>query len=405
MHILMLTPSLPYPTHQGAAIRNFGLLRGLHAAGCTVTLLSFHDGSIDPASTPLADYCAQIVTVAPPLRSGTARLRDLALTRQPDLARRLESPLMRARLRDLLAAHSFDLVQFEGLEMAIYAEQVRTQQPTAKQVYDAHNAEFALQSVIARVDRAQPRRWHAAAYSLVQARRITRFERRIGQQVDAIVAVSDDDAAALRTLQPAARVSVVPNGIDVSAYQRGGDQLDLDEPVLVFTGKMDYRPNVDAMLWFTDAILPRVRAQFPAVKLVIVGQRPHPRLDPLRDDPHIEITGWVADVQPFVRAATVCVAPLRMGSGTRLKLLEALAGGSAVVATPIAASGLHDDVRRQMLLADTSATFADAIIRLLRDPARRRALSGAGQMAVAAHYDWSVLLPCLLESYREIGLG
>src|SRR5690606_23656791 len=115
---------------------------------------------------------------------------------------------------------------------------------------------------------------------------------------------------------------------------------DLGPCALIFTGKMDYRPNVDAMLWFASDILPQVRSIMPDVRLYVVGQKPHPRLEVLRDHDHIVLTGWVPEVTPYLHAAAVYIAPLRMGSGTRLKILEAMAAGCAIVATTLAAAGL-----------------------------------------------------------------
>jgi polysaccharide biosynthesis protein PslH len=404
MHILILTPRLPYPPHQGGAIRNSGIIRGLHDAGHKVTLLSFHENGVDPAATPLAELCAEIVTVDEPPRPPSKRLRDLVVTGQPDLARRLESETFRARLANLLSKTAFDLVQFEGLEMTGYMPAVRQRQPQAKLCYDAHNAEFALQQAIFDVERQTPRRLPQAAYSLIQARRIAYFERGVCQMADCVIAVSDEDAEALRPFSRDKRVEVVPNGIFADDYAVDLPHVDLGENVLVFTGKMDYRPNIDAMRWFTGSVLPRVREQIPDTKLYIVGQKPHRSLEALRDQPGVEITGWVQEVQPFLQAADVYVAPLRMGSGTRLKILEAMAAGCAVVATSTAASGLKD-VRESLILMDGETGFAEAIVSLLQDPARRQALGTAAKRAVRQHYDWSVLIPCLLKIYKDIGLG
>ncbi len=405
MRLLMLTPSLPYPPHQGGALRNYGLLHGLSAAGHAITLLCFHDGSLPVETTPLAGLCADIQTVPPPARAAAHRLLDLVATGQPDLARRLQSAAFSARLASLLAQQPFDLVQFEGLEMAGWLPQVRAAQPHAGLCYDAHNAEYALQRAIYAVDRRSPRRWPTAAYSLVQSRRILAFERDVCQQVNCVLAVSDEDAAALRPFRADGCVHVMPNGIFVDDYIGAGEQLDLGQHALVFTGKMDYRPNVDAMLWFTDAVLPRVRRAIPSARLYIVGQRPHPRLDRLREQPGVFVTGWVKTVLPFLGAAAVYVAPLRMGSGTRLKLLEAMAAGCAVVATRAAAAGLPPAVTAALTLADDAPASANAIVALLNDPARRAALGQAAQAAVKQHYDWAILMPRLLAAYKDCGFG
>lgn len=398
----MLTPALPYPTHQGGALRNFGILKGLAQRGHAITLLSFHHNG---APDVLRELCARVEIVPTPERSKLHRLRDLLITGQPDLARRLESAAFRERLRAILSETQFDLIQFEGLEMAIYLDAAREMQPNAKLIYDAHNAEHALQAVIARVESDDRRRWLPALYSRIQARRITRFERQITHAADAVIAVSEEDAAMLRPFRADGEVFSLPNGIFVDDYAQTREVLELTGEPLVFTGKMDYRPNVDAMQWFTEAVLPRITIQRPEARLYIVGQKPHASLQTLRTDERIEITGWVADVQPFLHAAQVYIAPLRMGSGTRLKILEAMAAGCAVVATSAAVAGLNDSTRAALLIADDDRRFAEAVITLLNDPAQRAKLGEAAQAAVRAHYDWSALIPCLLAIYREIGLG
>lgn len=407
MQILQLTPALPYPQHQGGALRNFGILRGLHDAGHAISLLSFHDSSSGQSEIPqpLRDACTHVEIVAPPPRTPIRRLRDLILTGQPDLARRLETPAFREHLRNLLRQTQFDLVQFEGLEMAIYLPFVRQFQPDAKLIYDAHNAEYALQEVIADVEGGSTTRLPVALYSRIQARRIARFERAICAQADAVIAVSQEDADALRPFRPDHRIHVLPNGIFSDDYTEPSQAVEMGEAVLVFTGKMDYRPNVDAMQWFTDAVLPLIRAERPDARLYIVGQKPHTSLQTLREDDSVEVTGWVAQVQPFLHAAQVYIAPLRMGSGTRLKILEAMAAGCAVVATSIAVAGLEQDARDALVIADSEAAFAERVVTLLNDPDKRQTLGADAKRIVRKYYDWSALIPCLIDIYRDVGLG
>ncbi len=409
MQILLLTPALPYPPHQGGALRNFGILSGLHAAGHAVSLLSFADAASETgntAGTPLPELCAQVETVTAPARTPRQRLRDLLLTRQPDLARRLESAEFREKLRQLLSKTRFELIQFEGLEMAIYLALARHMQPTARLVYDAHNAEFALQGAIASVEREKRARLPAMLYSSIQAQRITRFEQQVCAESDAVIAVSQEDANALRPFRPDRQIHVVANGIFTADYAEPPQQsIELAGAALVFTGKMDYRPNVDAVQWFASDILPLIRERCPEARLYVVGQKPHASLQTLSVDDSVEVTGWVEKVQPFLHAAQVYVAPLRMGSGTRLKILEAMAAGCAVVATSAAVAGLDAETRQALVIADSETAFADATVRLLETPEIRRTLGQKAQLAVRRHYDWSALMPSLLEIYRGIGLG
>lgn len=407
MKVLMLTASLPYPPQQGGALRSYGILEGLHSAGHEITLLSFQDAdSVTRAeATPLNRFCKRIETVIPPERSRNDRLRDLILTGHADIARRLYSNVFVERLRALTAAAAFDLIQFEGIEVAGYLPIAQQFGVKARLCYDAFNAEAALQRVIYEVDRDDFQRWPAAVYSFIQSQRIAYFERDICRRADLVIAVSEEDAEQLRSYRPDGHVPVVPNGIFTSDYESPVEQLDLGENALVFTGKMDYRPNVDAMFWFADHVLPLIHEHIPEVKLYIVGQKPHSRLEKLRDRPHIEITGWVHDVQPFLRGASVYVAPLRMGSGTRLKILEAMASGCAVVATTVAASGMMPDAKQAAVITDPPDEMARRIVQLLRNPDERHKMGKMAQAYVRDHYDWSVLIPRLLNAYQDIGLG
>jgi glycosyltransferase involved in cell wall biosynthesis len=159
---------------------------------------------------------------------------------------------------------------------------------------------------------------------------------------------------------------------------------------------MDYRPNVDAVLWFAQEILPHL----PDVHLVIVGQQPTARVQALAVHERVQITGQVASVLPYLHGASVYIAPLRMGSGTRLKLLEAMAARCAIVATPLAASGLSDAAKAAMCIAETPLEFAQAVNALLHDPEKRQTLGDQAREIVGQQYDWSVLIPRLLEVYR-----
>jgi polysaccharide biosynthesis protein PslH len=405
MHILMLTASLPYPPHQGGAIRAYGILRGLHAAGHRVTLLSFHDDNahgVNVNATPLASCCERVVTVPTPHRSTSQRLHDLLFSSHADIARRLEDETMRRQLLALLAESAFDLVQFEGIEVTPYLFEVRQRYPELPVIYDSFNAEAALQQVIARVDRGDLRRLPSAFYSALQTGRIRHYERELCATATAVIAVSNEDAAQMQGFRPDGQIYVVPSGIFADDYTAAAEQLDLKPNALVFTGKMDYRPNVDAMLWFADKVLPLVE-RCAEVNLYIVGQKPHKRLDALRLNRRVHITGWVAAVQPYLHAAAVYAAPLRMGSGTRLKILEAMASGRALVATPTAAAGLMPSAKEHMVITEDPAQMAEAICDLLQHPQKRVKLGEGAQAYIRSHYDWSVLIPALLNVYRDIG--
>jgi polysaccharide biosynthesis protein PslH len=248
----------------------------------------------------------------------------------------------------------------------------------------------------------QPSRWPAAAYSRLQTGRLERFERWAGRAADHVVAVSEADRDSLHALlgDGAQAITVIPNAIDVAKYQEpvAGELPRYD---IVFSGKMDYRPNVDAMLWFGREIWPRILAARPQATWALVGQKPHSRLEPLRQLSGVTITGQVDEVRPYLAGATVYVMPLRMGSGTRLKLIEALAVGVPVVSTPLGAEGYPVTDGRELLLAEKPEAFARAVLRLLDNEELRARLSAAGRH-FAWQYDWRRVMPAFLDVYEAL---
>jgi glycosyltransferase involved in cell wall biosynthesis len=280
--------------------------------------------------------------------------------------------------------------------------------PASKIVFDAHNAETALQQralLAGLADLRRPRRWPAAAYSWIQVGRLRRFERWACRSADWVVTVSESDRAAIGRLIPekAASMSVMPNSIDVNQYDYfllSPD--DLPGPFdLVFTGKMDYRPNVDAVLWFAEAVWPLIRAKRPQATWAIVGQKPHARLAKLKREEGITVIGRVEHVLPYLAASTVYILPLRIGSGTRLKLLEAMAAGMAIVGTSIGVEGFPVQTDREVVVTDSAAGMATAVLDLLADPAARSRL-GAAARTFAAQYDWRQIVPHFDRVYDEV---
>jgi polysaccharide biosynthesis protein PslH len=403
--LLFLTPQRPHPPRQGTALRNWGLIAHLAQRGHTITLLTFDES--DAAFSPeLTRACARIVRVPAPVRTSSQRLRTLAVSGLPDMAWRLWSEAYRTQLSALVRESQPDVIQIEGIELARYALDVP--QAAARVVFDDHNCEYLLQQRAFETDIRRPRRLHAALYSFVQARRLRAFERNVIARADATLCVSDQDRRLLAALAPGRAPDVIYNGIDVGSYD-GVSNADggaaTPAPLIVYTGKMDFRPNIDAALWFAREILPRVLARQPQARFVIVGQKPGPRLDPLRAHPNIDITGAVDDIRPSIRAATVYVAPLLAGGGTRFKLLEAMAMRKAIVSTPLGAEGFDVNSGREMALAAEPGAFADAVLALLDDPARRAAMGAAAHAFVSATYDWRAIVPRLEAVYARITHG
>ena len=402
--LLLLTPGLPFPPMQGTALRNWGIISGL-AARHRITLLSFARTAAAAAPELLA-ACERVVLVPQPQRSMAVRLATLALSAQPDLALRLSSRQYAHQLQTLLAAADFAVIQVEGLELGRYMPMLRAYQqrhPAARIIYDAHNAEVLLQQSAAMVAARNPAHWLAAAYSRIQLPRLQRFERAVCASADAITCVSAADAAALRALHSSAQPVLVPNGIWLRDYPQLPAPLETHTPQLLFTGKMDYRPNVDGVLWFAGAVLPLVQLIVPGAEFVVAGRDPAPAVQRLAGRAGVRVTGELADLRACMARATLYVVPLRMGGGTRFKILEAMAQARAVVSTQIGAAGFAVQNQRELLIADSPTALADAIISLLQDAGKRNALCSAARAFVAQNHDWSAILPTLEAVYSQPG--
>jgi sugar transferase (PEP-CTERM/EpsH1 system associated) len=399
MRILLLTPQRPYPPHQGTTLRNFNLIKEL-AKRHPVSVLTFLEPDQNPNDAgPLDDLCAWMETLPVPQRNTSLRLRQMLTTSRPDMSWRLWSPKLDQRLAERLHREQFDVVEIEGIEMAPYLPTIEAAQPRPLIIYDAHNAEWILQQRAFQADIKNPRRWAAAAYSWVQWHRLRRYEAQLLQRVDHTVAMSAPDKVALRDVAPDAPITVVPNGVDLDAYLHyRGPSIQHD---LVFIGKMDFRPNIDAVLWFAQEVLPLIQKQRPQTTFAIVGQRPHPRLDALRDNPTITITGYVDEVHPYIAGATVYIIPLRVGGGTRLKVLEAMAMQKPIVSTTVGAEGFPVVNGKELILADTPSKFAREVLRLLESPTLRAKLALAGQSFARAGYGWDRLVPQLEKIYQQ----
>jgi polysaccharide biosynthesis protein PslH len=394
----MLTPQVPYPPRQGTALRNWGLLKGL-SEHHSVSLLTFASSDQTTVPDPVLSARSVWIEIIPqPERSTWDRLRDLVLTRKPDLVQRLISADFAQALERRLRTHAFDWIMVEGLEMAPYLD-VLPAGPRPGVIFDDHNCEYLLQRRAAQSERAGAADWARAAYSAVQWRRLRCYEAAVCRRAELVIAVSEQDAAALRAIEPGLAPLVIPNGIDVDAYAGFDEAADLAQPAFVFTGTMDFRPNVDGVLWFADKVWPQVRATLPTATFYIVGRHPHARLERLRSVPGVVVTGGVPETRPYIRAAAVYVVPLLVGGGTRLKLLESTAMGKAIVATHLAAEGFAE-AGSAMVLADTPDAFAAACMTLARDPVERGAW-GRRARAFAEAYDWDALLPRLLGRLGE----
>src|SRR4051812_46781785 len=368
MRILWLKSDLLLPLDKGGRLRTWHLLRHL-AKRHNITYMSFAENGQEREVEGMREVAAEVVTVP---RSDPAK-RSLLF--YMDAARYLADPLpyaiakyrsaaYRSKLNALLREQRFELVVCDFLVPAV---NLPKSLPCPAAVF-THNVEAEIWRRHAETKASVPARW---LYRL-QHKRMLRFEDDTLQRFDSVLAVSDADRETIARLYPEAAhkpMWVVRTGVDTEYFVPPSGQP--ADPHLVFTGSMDWLPNEDAMKYFCQDVLPLIREQEPRVTLSIVGRAPTPAVRALARD-GIEVTGTVDDVRPYMQKAAAYIVPLRIGGGTRLKIFEAMAMGKAVVSTTIGAEGLPIAAGEHALIADEPRSFADAVLTLVRDTARRK---------------------------------
>ena len=383
MHILWLKTELLHPVDKGGRIRTYQMLRALRRSH-RITYLTLDEGSDEEARTLAAEYCHTLVRVEfNPAAKGTPGfyldlVRNLA-SRLPYAVARYRSRRMRSRLEELVARENVDVVVCDFLAPSINVPQAL---PVPLVLFQ-HNVEAVIWERHTAVATTAVRR----AYMRMQWDRMRRFEGSECRRADHVVAVSTGDRDYFQREYGVASTSDVPTGVDTEYFTPLPLQSDPFE--LVFTGSMDWMPNEDGILHFAESVLPLIRKSEPRATLTIVGRNPGRRLLALAEsDPGIRVTGRVPDVRPYLQRAAVTIVPLRIGGGTRLKIYEALAMERPLVSTTIGAEGLPLEHERELLLADTDEEVAGAIVALLADPARARALGRRAGALVRERFGW-----------------
>jgi len=384
MHILWVKVGGLWPLNTGGRLRSFHLIKELSRRH-RVTVLTTHSSNDDPDGlNEHLPACERIVSVPYELpKRGSARfaaslMRSWFSAYPLDLWKCRIAPLAN-EVKRLIGTGSIDVcvadflaatpnVPFgDGVPVALFE----------------HNVEHVIWR---RMSRHERRPWQRVLLEIESAK-MRRCEAEACRRADLTLAVSETDRARLHEIAPEANIAAVPTGVDTTYFTPNGAPA--SDHSLVFTGSLDWYPNEDAIIYFLDEMLPAIRAAVPDTTLTVVGRNPSSRLRAAAAASGVaRLTGTVEDVRPHVRDAAVFAVPLRIGSGTRLKIFEALAMGKAVVSTTVGAEGLGLKHGTHFLQADTPDDFVAAVISLLRDPARRDALGQAARSLVETHFSW-----------------
>jgi len=401
MRVLFLSQIVPYPPHGGVLQRGYHLLRELGRCSSVHLLAFVHPdvlttaGVVEESRRALGSFCENVEYFRLWPKASTAHrmaaVAASAASRTPFSVIAHRSSDFRRRVTELLGATRFDILHADTIALCQFVEHRRY----VPAVLTHHNIESTL---MVRRAAVEPRRL-AAAFLRREAAKLAGYEARYAPRYEVNVVVSREDERALLRLGPTVRTALVPNGVDVTYFTPDPAQ---EGPAIVYTGGMNMFANRDAVLYFLDEVWPLVLAASPALTFYVVGQNPPAELlQRARQDRRIVVTGYVDDIRPLVRKSSVYVVPLRVGGGTRLKVLDAMAMGKALVSTSVGCEGIDVTPGEHLLVADTPPAFARAVLELLGSPARRLALGRAGRALVESRYSWGIVAENLLNAYRQ----
>lgn len=397
MKILWVKAGGLVPPDTGGKIRSYNILREL-ARQHSVTFFSFyaaHEGDVHPDLKNIFErvVCLPLGLPAP---KSLAEMRDYSLglfSPQPYNITKYCRPEVRRELRQLLERENYDVIVCDFL---VAAGVIPWDAPTPKVIF-THNVEAAIWRRHYEV--ATNPIWRAISWQ--EWRKMEAAERRYLRLADHVLTVSETDRDAFASFLESEKLTVIPTGVDLDYFQPMPVQETANS--LVFTGSMDWLPNEDGILYFVEAILPLIKQQRPEVLLEVVGRTPSRKLQALAErEKSVRLTGWVEDIRPFVARGQVCIVPLRIGGGTRLKIFEAMAMGKAVVSTSVGAEGLPVRHGENILLADTPDDFARSVISLLRDSNRRKHLGAAARALVQEKYSWPKVAESFAHALRDV---
>ena len=385
------------PPDTGGKIRSYNILREL-ARLHSVTFFSFygaHDYDLHPELKSSFDRVICMPLKLPPAKSPTEMLSYgiRLFSQQPYGISKFCRTEVRRRLRALVEKEGYDVIVCDFMAAAGV---VPWHSPTAKVLF-THNVEATIWRRHYEV--AGNTVWKTVSW--LEWKKMDNAERRYLRLADHVLTVSEADRDSFASVIDPAKLTVIPTGVDIEYFQ----PLAVEEKPnsLVFTGSMDWLPNEDAIFYFLDQIYPLIVEKCPDASLEVVGRKPSRKLRVrAQEEKNVTLTGWVEDIRPHVAPGSVCIVPLRIGGGTRLKIFEAMAMAKTVVSTSIGAEGLPVKSGENIVLADSPGDFASRVISLLHDPGERKRIGNAARTMVEEKYGWPKIAESFAQTLQEV---
>ena len=396
MKILWVKAGGLVPPDTGGKIRSYNILREL-ARRHSVTFFSFYGEQDHDQHPELKNIFDGLVCMPLKLPSAKSPAEMLSygihlFSPQPYGITKFCRPEVRRRVRALIENEKYDVIVCDFMAAAgVIPWSLRV-----PKVLFTHNVEATIWRRHYEV--AGNAVWKTISW--LEWKKMEGAERRYSSLADHVLTVSDADRDAFASVVDPAKLTVIPTGVDVEYFQ----PLEVEETPhsLVFTGSMDWLPNEDAILYFLDEIFPLIVQKVPGVVLEVVGRKPSRKLQARAErERNVTLTGWVDDIRPYVARGAVCIVPLRIGGGTRLKIFEAMAMAKPVVSTSVGAEGLPVSSGQNIVLADTPEDFADRVISLLQDSGERKRIGRAARAMVQEKYSWGQIAESFSQTLQK----
>lgn len=401
MKILVLAPKPPWPPYDGGAVATMRCIEGLAAAGASISLLSMTTekhashgpGKVNPPPSLSYHETVNINTRVRPLKL----LSNLLSSSEPYDLLRFRSPEYSAALRNLLAKEHFDIIQCEGLLFSYYIVEIRAM-TNAVVVLRAHNIEHRIREMMA----GRTLNRLVRLYLKNLAERVKRREVLAAQLFDAIVPISEPDFQWFRSASPDTPAMLSETGVEL--YETLPEE-ECNIMKVGFIGALNWQPNLDGIKWFMKYVWPDVLKEVPEAILYIAGRGAHRDAIKWFHGKNVVFKGEVDDARRFTESMTVMIAPLFAGSGLRIKIIEAMSLGRAVVATPIAVAGLPVTDRHELFISKDAASFSEKLNELLSNPVLRKEIATAALDMVSRRYNNLRQTSRLFDFYKTLQHG
>lgn len=392
MKILFLANRIPYPPYRGDKLKIFNLAKRL-AGKHELYLLTFTQSPEEVQyKTKLEEYFKEVRLVHLPKWKSAVNCLAGAWDDKPIQVLYFQSSEMRQQLAELMGRHKFDAVHVQHLRMSPYLSQNKTI-PRILDLPDAFSLYWERRKLI-------KRGLATRIFESIEQKRVLKYES-VLNDYDLNLVCSQEDLEYLKQAHPEANLKLLPNGVDLTTFAAKDHDYEHND-IILFTCNMDYAPNVDAVVYFTEQVLPIIRKKFPKVQFVIAGQRPVAKVTELAGE-HVTVTGFIKDLAATYNTASVVVAPLRFGAGTQNKVLEAMAMGVPVVCSHIGFKGLGIESGEGAIMQREPEAFANSVIELLNSAKMRKSVGTKGIAVIRQKFDWDAIAGTLEGYFKEIG--